>query len=382
MIFIIIISFLSKDYKYILINDKEKKKINSILKKINHYIQTLKTGKLIRGIQKSFSKPKITSLITVYNSEKYIKDAIRSIQNQIMKDIEILIVDDCSEDTSLSIIYQLQEKDKRIKVIKNKKNRGALYSKSLGILKSNSKYVMILDSDDLFINEELFNLCFQEAIRNNIDIIEFSGFWFYFDKYNLNGTLPKIPLYLRYKKNNDYVIQPQLSTFLYKRLEDDEYKLIDGFLTGKCIKTNILKKTLQIIGKKIYNRKLNYGDDRLINFLLFKISKSFKFLKKYGYIYNFNNASITHINKTNNNCQDELLNIAHIYKYTQFSNESEIVIYELFHRFEKIIKLGLNNANYNHYYFYYLINHLVKNKYISNSNKIRLLNLTNNLEIN
>ena len=78
-----------------------------------------------------------------------------------MADIEILIVDDYSEDNSLEIINQLQKEDERIKLIRNKKNKGALYSKSLGILKAKSKYTMILDSDDLFINKELFNLCFK-----------------------------------------------------------------------------------------------------------------------------------------------------------------------------------------------------------------------------
>ena len=106
-----------------------------------------------------------------------------------------------------------------------------------------------------------------------------AGILYQFKNIRLNGTLPKIPLYLRFKKNNDYVIQPQLSRYVYKKFEENKYKLIDGFLTGKCIKTNILKNTLNIVGKKIYVRKLNYGDDRLINFLLFKISKSFKFLK-------------------------------------------------------------------------------------------------------
>ena len=211
-------------------------------------------------------------------------------------------------------------------------------------------------------------------MKNNIDIIEFSGFWSYLDKYTLNGTLPKIPLYLRFKKNNDYVIQPQLSRYVYKKFEENKYKLIDGFLTGKCIKTNILKNTLNIIGKNIYTRRLNYGDDRLINFLLFKISKSFKFLKKYGYIYNFNNDSITHINKTYNNCHDELINIAHIYKLSQFTNDSVIVVYELFQRFEKIIQPGLNIENID--YFNYLIKHLLNNHYISNLDKIKLLNIT------
>ena len=234
---------------------------------------------------------------------------------------------------------------------------------------------MFLDSDDMFINKDLFNICFTEAIRGNIDIIEFSGLWLENDKFNLTGMFPKIPLYLRFKKNNSFITQPYLSKFLYKNLEDNKYKLIDGFLTGKSIKTNILQKALTIIGNKIYYQKINYGDDRLINFILFKIANSFKFIKKIGYIYNYNNASITHINKTNNNCHDELINIAHIYKYSQFSNESEVVVYELFHRYKKIIKPGLNFKNLK--YLYYLIRLILKNNHIGVKTKIKLINIKN-----
>lgn len=292
-----------------------------------------------------------------------------------MTDIEILIVDDFSEDDTLEIIKKLEKKDKRIKIIRNNKNRGALYTKSIGILKAKGKFILLLDSDDMFVNKDLFNICFNEAINENIDIIEFSGLWLCKDKFDLNGRLPKIPLYLRFKKNNDFIKQPQLSRFLYRNIEQNKYKLIDGFLTGKCIKTNILKNTMKVIGESIYNLKMNYGDDRLINFLLFKIAKSFKFIKKYGYIYSFNNASITHVNKTYNNCHDELINIGHIYKYTKFTNESEIVIYELFHRFKKIIEPGLDSKNLK--YLYKLVNDIIKNKYISIVNKIKLLDIVN-----
>ena len=292
-----------------------------------------------------------------------------------MEDIEILIIDDYSKDNTLKIIDKIRKKDKRIKLIRNNKNRGALFSKSLGILKAKGKYTMLLDGDDLFINKDLFNICFFEAIKSSIDIIEFSGLLLENEKFELNGQFPKIPLYFRFKKDNDFIKQPQLSRFLYRSLDDNKYKLIDGFLTGKCIKTNILQKTLKAIGKEIYNQKLNYGDDRLINYLLFKKAKSFKFIKKYGYIYNYNNASITHINKTFNNCHDELINIAHIYKYSQFTNESEIVSYELFHRFKKIIKPGLDTKNLN--YLNDLIKIMIKNKYISYYNKIKLVNILN-----
>ena len=81
-----------------------------------------------------------------------------------------------STDNSVKIIKELAYEDYRIKIIKNKKNRGSLYSRSIGVLKAEGEYIMALDSDDLFINENLFNICYEEMIQNNLDIIEFAGF--------------------------------------------------------------------------------------------------------------------------------------------------------------------------------------------------------------
>ena len=58
-----------------------------------------------------------------------------------MSDIEILLIDDYSSDNSLNIIEKCQKEDKRIKIIKNNKNRGSLFSRSLGVLNSKGKYI-------------------------------------------------------------------------------------------------------------------------------------------------------------------------------------------------------------------------------------------------
>ena len=153
-------------------------------------------------------------------------------------------------------------KRERIIIIKNKKNRGALYSKSIGILKSTGNYIMLLDSDDLFANENIFKICFEEATKNNIDIIEFSGFNRK-SKYFKLDIFPEIPYFLRFKKENEIIYQPKLSYFNYKKIGKYKYKLIDGYIWGKCINSSIFKKTLNIIGSSIYEQRINYGDDRL-----------------------------------------------------------------------------------------------------------------------
>ena len=355
-------------------------RINFKLMNINYYMDRCKKGILINGILKPYSKPKITALITSHNSENFISTAIRSVQNQDFNDIEILIVDDCSSDKTVEIIKTMKIKDKRIKLIQNKVNKGILYSKSLGVLKSNGKYIMFLDSDDLFVNKNIFLMCFNQAINYKIDVVEFSGFESHFNPFEINYTMPKIPIYLRYKKNEETIRQPELSNYVYRRLDDNMFKLIDGFLWGKTIRSKVLKDSLKQIGRKIYNIKLNYGDDRLINFVLFKVAKSFKFIREFGIVYNQNNVSITHINLTQSNCQDELTNIFFMYNFTKNTNETELAAFEIFKRFNKIIYPGLNDQN-NKRKLLNMIELMMQDKYISIIAKRRLSNLTNYINI-
>ena len=70
-----------------------------------------------------------------------------------MKELEILIIDDCSSDNTKNIIYKLKEEDKRIQILENRINRGTLYSRSIGALYSKGKYIMTIDNDDMFIND-------------------------------------------------------------------------------------------------------------------------------------------------------------------------------------------------------------------------------------
>lgn len=318
--------------------------INTILNNINKNIILCQKGILINGILKSISDPLITVIISIYNSEKTIKTAIRSVQNQNFRDIEILLIDDCSKDSSLSVIKQLQQEDLRIRIIRNKVNRGPLFSKSIAALNSRGKYTLLLDSDDLFVNENLFNICYNEAKNNNIDIIEFSGFENNNKLLKVNGKLPAIPLYLKYKKNNVIVRQPKLSNYAFYK-DKGRFKQIDGYLWGKLIKATIYTNSLKIISRQIYYQNLNYGDDRLVNFILLKVANSFKFLEIYGIIYYYNRYSITKSFKKYKNCYDDLRYIKFLYDSTKSSDESEMAVYEIFRRLNWTLKPGLYKSN-------------------------------------
>ena len=124
----------------IYVNSFKEKKIKiskqtyNLIKKINEYIIICKKGILLEGIKKSSNSVIATIVISTYNAEKTIKRAIRSIQNQKISDIEIIVVEDCSFDKSLELLKQLQKEDPRIKILTNKTNKGALYTKCIGIL--------------------------------------------------------------------------------------------------------------------------------------------------------------------------------------------------------------------------------------------------------
>lgn len=97
--------------------------------------------------------PKVTIIIPVYNSEKYISNCINSILNQTYKDYEILIVNDGSSDNSQKIIdeYKVKNPNKIISI--NQENKGVSQTRNESILKANSKYIMFVDNDDYLDND-------------------------------------------------------------------------------------------------------------------------------------------------------------------------------------------------------------------------------------
>ena len=105
------------------------------------------------------SRPKKTPLISVimtaYNSARYIKYSIQSILSQTYTNFELIIVDDCSKDTTGKIIEELARKDPRIIYLKNKTNYGKYVSKNIGIKHSKGQYITFQDSDDYSIRNRL-----------------------------------------------------------------------------------------------------------------------------------------------------------------------------------------------------------------------------------
>lgn len=96
---------------------------------------------------------KISVIIPLYNEEKYIKECINSVINQTYKNIEIIVVDDKSTDNSLNELKSI--KDKRIKIIELKENKGVSNARNIGIKEAKGDYICFLDSDDFWRRDKL-----------------------------------------------------------------------------------------------------------------------------------------------------------------------------------------------------------------------------------
>lgn len=115
---------------------------------------------------------KVSVVITAYNVEKYIKKAINSVLNQTYKNIEIVVVEDCSTDNTLKFIKGLQKSDLAfpINLVQHKENVGAGLSRRDGIKASTGDFIMLLDADD-WLNKDYIEHLVDRQKETDADIV-------------------------------------------------------------------------------------------------------------------------------------------------------------------------------------------------------------------
>ncbi|MDB4575816.1 glycosyltransferase [bacterium] len=112
---------------------------------------------------------KISIILPVYNAEKHLNKCIDSILNQNFRDIEIIVVNDCSKDRSLEILGKYMDIHPFIKVINHNKNMGAGVARNRAIKHAKGKYLTFIDSDD-WLSENYLNLLYSKAEKTDADI--------------------------------------------------------------------------------------------------------------------------------------------------------------------------------------------------------------------
>jgi teichuronic acid biosynthesis glycosyltransferase TuaG len=123
----------------------------------------------------------LVSIITpTFNSEKFISETIRSVQNQTYKNWEMIIVDDCSTDQTVSIIKSFSAEDNRIVLHQLDKNSGPAKARNRGIENVKGKFMTFLDADDIW---------FMDFIENSIKTIHVTGIHFVFSSYRRSDEM-------------------------------------------------------------------------------------------------------------------------------------------------------------------------------------------------
>lgn len=114
---------------------------------------------------------KVSVIVPVYNTEKYLKRCLDSLVNQTLEDIEIIVIDDKSPDNSNMILKEYEDKYKdKIMVIHNKTNKGIGYNRNLGITKASGEYIGFVDSDD-WLDETMYEKMYKKAIKDKLDLV-------------------------------------------------------------------------------------------------------------------------------------------------------------------------------------------------------------------
>lgn len=114
------------------------------------------------------ANPKVSVIVPVYNVEKYLKECLDSLVNQTLKNIEIILVDDGSTDSSAEICEEYAKNDSRIKIIKQQNQKQGA-ARNRGLNEAKGEYVGFVDSDD-WIDLDFYEKLYNSAVENNADI--------------------------------------------------------------------------------------------------------------------------------------------------------------------------------------------------------------------
>lgn len=250
----------------------------------NDFINFLSINNQNKLIDKKFKfekvvNPEITIIMIVYNQALCLHKCLRSIQNQSIKDIEIIIVDDCSLDNSTGIIKEYQNEDPRIILIKHDSNEGRIKARSDGIRKAKGKYITLIDGDDAFIHKNILKNCLYVAKKANLDVVEFKGF-----EYKMGNFTRLIKYYPGI--NLKYIIyQPELSSKFIFMDKEFPSNFANRAIWGKLIKRKLFNKILDDVGVEYTDDFINVAEDTIMVFSLLHLAKSYYLFNDIGYLY-------------------------------------------------------------------------------------------------
>ena len=275
--------------KYFSKNLIDKNQIRAYIK----YINDCKNHKRYKRIKIINENPYISVCIPALNMNKYIERTILSIINQSFQDFEIVIINDNSKDNTEDIIKILQLEDNRIKLINHNINKGVYYSRVEAILLSKGKYIILMDPDDLYLNENLFKELYNYNLKYNLDIIEFTVFQQIEGRRNI--FYPKKHYESHYHNfTHNIIFQPDLSEILFHNPKNNMYThSICRNIWNKMIRRTIFLDMHKFIGLNYFNDFVITADDMTMNVISYHFANNFSNIYLPGYMYNLRQLSMS-----------------------------------------------------------------------------------------
>ena len=312
--------------------------------------------------------PILSVIIPVFNCEKTILYPISSIQNQNISNFEIILINDFSKDNTSNLIQKMNEHDKRVKIINNKKNMGTLYSRCVGTLISRGKYIFPLDNDDMIFGEDIFDYIFRKASFGDYDIVGFKAVKV--KKYS--EDIRKIKdLYPYINPNNLIVNQPELSTWIISL--KGQFNPHDVTLWGKIIKSKVYKKSINLLGPKRYSSYLSWAEDTSMNFIIYNTAKSYIFIHKYGILHLLSPRTASTTQPINNNFFGLLFWLEIIFDFSKNNEDKNYSVSAALYIIKEYLKNKSRINKENSLLLNNIIIKIMESKYISKKNK-KILN--------
>ena len=262
----------------------------------------------------------LSVIIPVYNCEKYIDDCLNSLFIQTVQCMEIICVDDNSDDGSFERMKNLKYKFGDMHIIKNKKRHGSSYSRNRGLAIAKGKYIYFLDADDYLKCNNALEMMIRAAESNDVDLV-------CFDKtdviYEDSDCCTKY--------SNNRVLEQNIEEGLYNR---EEYfaKFVMSKKRNYAPWEQLWRRSFLELNKLLFNESIIVAEDVLFTFQgLLKANKVYH-MKDCLYVYRIRNNSS--INSSNN--IDRI--IAHLRCYrecVQFIEKINNInqMYDLIYRF-------------------------------------------------
>lgn len=246
----------------------------------------------------------ISIILPNYNSYEYVDKTIKSILNQSYKNWKLLIVDDCSNSKTRKILKKYL-KNKKIKILWLKKNKGAAYCRNLALKKIKSPYVAFIDSDDLWKKNKLkFQINFMK--KNNI-MFSYTNY----ETFDLKFKFIKPPekfTFLEFTKNTSIGTSTMMlnrkiiknAKFTNTKICEDYYfkcKILKYVGKAHCLKKYLTKYRIRVDSLQSNNLvnffwiwKINrdYNNFNILENMISLFFISFNSLKKYGLKSSFN----------------------------------------------------------------------------------------------